>query len=76
MERSGKACEGGPALSIHRTFVVQLAAVPGTALAGTVEHVVSGRSRRFSGSRELLAFLRRPGAEEPAPRREEGAPCG
>jgi len=63
---------GGPAVSIHRTFVVQLYADDGDAgrgdereagapgrLAGRVEHVPTREEASFSTVEELVAFFRR-----------------
>ncbi len=54
-----------------KTFVVRVwtpgdpAVEEPEALHGLVEHIGSGRSARFAGERELLAFLRGIAAAEP-----------
>jgi hypothetical protein len=50
------------ALSVHRTFVVQLhvGATDGR-YSGRVEHVVSGRALQFSSLEDLLEFMEQPG---------------
>lgn len=52
------------ALSVHRTFVVQLhvGAVDGR-YSGRVEHVVSGRTAQFTSLEALLDFMERNGAD-------------
>jgi hypothetical protein len=46
------------ALSVHRTFVVQLHTGTGDGhYSGRVEHVASGRSLHFSSLESLLDFL-------------------
>jgi hypothetical protein len=50
------------ALPPEAAFVLQLQPTAGsarTAIAGRVEHIVSGRAARFGTSSELLAFIRR-----------------
>lgn len=47
-------------LTVRRSFVVELyedADVAAGRIAGRVEHVVSGRSARFSGTASLFAFM-------------------
>jgi hypothetical protein len=52
------------ALSVHRTFVVQLhAGATDGRYSGRVEHVVSGRALQFSSLGDLLAFMEHPGEE-------------
>jgi hypothetical protein len=52
------------ALSVHRTFVVQLhvGAVEGR-YSGRVEHVVSGRSVQFASLEALLDFMEHNGED-------------
>lgn len=52
------------ALSVHRTFVVQLhgGAVAGR-YSGRVEHVVSGRAVQFATPEALLDFMEHNGAD-------------
>lgn len=51
------------ALSVHRTYVVQLhpGAVDGR-YSGRVEHVASGRAAQFASLEALLSFLEQDGA--------------
>jgi hypothetical protein len=52
------------ALSVHRTFVVQLhAGAADGRYSGRVEHVVSGRTLQFSSLEDLLEFMEHPGEE-------------
>ena len=51
---------GGSSLPVSRSFVVQLTAdmVPASGgFRGRVEHIESGRSRRFASLEDLGAFL-------------------
>jgi hypothetical protein len=54
------------ALSVHRTFVVQLhvGAVAGR-YSGRVEHVASGRTVQFASLETLLDFMERNGEDTP-----------
>lgn len=56
------------ALSVHRTFVVQLhAGTTDGRYSGRVEHVVSGRALQFSSLEDLLEFMEHPGEEASGP---------
>lgn len=60
----------GQALQPELAFVVQLRGGSprnGRRLQGRVEHVVSGETLRFDSTAELIDFLTRGGAAEPAP---------
>ncbi len=54
------------ALSVHRTFVVQLhAGAAEGRYSGRVEHVVSGRALQFSCLEDLLEFMEHSGEDVP-----------
>ena len=60
-ERAGRGGEpGGPSLPVSRSFVVQLTADTVTVsggFRGRVEHIESGRSRRFTSLQDLGVFI-------------------
>jgi hypothetical protein len=62
------------ALSVHRTFVVQLhAGAAEGRYSGRVEHVVSGRAMQFSSLEGLLEFMEHPGEDTLEPGASDAA---
>ena len=62
MKRRASTIDEVGGLPPEAAFVLQLEPASGSmgrAMAGRVEHVVSGRATRFGSSAELLAFIRR-----------------
>jgi hypothetical protein len=57
---SGGEARSGMLLPVSRSFVVQFSddtAPPSARFLGRVEHIESGRSRRFASLDELVAFV-------------------
>lgn len=58
--KGASGLERAQSLPVERAFVVQFsgeASVPDRLIRGRVEHVGTGRSRRFESLDELLAFV-------------------
>jgi hypothetical protein len=58
--KGASGVERAQSLPVERAFVVQFsgdASVPKQLISGRVEHVGTGRSRRFESLEELLAFV-------------------
>jgi hypothetical protein len=58
--KGASGSERAQSLPVERAFVVQFsgdASVPNRLISGRVEHVGTGRSRRFESLEDLLAFV-------------------